>query len=107
MSDNGRALITDFGTSHIASASQAATRGETKSPIGYTACWAAPELLEAAENLRPKKPCDIWSFGCLGYEVCADSFSLSTGLLMNVNRCFRANCPTTGARQVMRLWPPS
>ncbi|KAF5356813.1 hypothetical protein D9756_006742 [Leucocoprinus leucothites] len=69
VSDDLRALITDFGTSHIASASRATTRGITNSPIGYTARWAAPELLEAAAGLRPKKSCDIWSFGCLCYEI--------------------------------------
>ncbi|KAJ3568705.1 hypothetical protein NP233_g5540 [Leucocoprinus birnbaumii] len=69
VSDAKRALITDFGNSHIASASQPATEGITTSPIAYTARWAAPELLVATQNLRPRRPCDIWSLGCLCYEI--------------------------------------
>ncbi|KAF9447338.1 kinase-like protein [Macrolepiota fuliginosa MF-IS2] len=67
VSDQGRALITDFGISHIATA----TAGQkcTSSLIGATARWAPPEAFDREGPIRPTKPQDVWSFGCLCYEV--------------------------------------
>lgn len=71
ISNEDRALITDFGISHIAAAaSHGVTQGHTNSYIGYTLRWAAPEMFNSeSEPTRPTKACDIWSFGCLCYEV--------------------------------------
>lgn len=63
MSDDGRALITDFGLSHIG----VATTKQTTT-CGGTTRWMAPELLDDILD-KPTKECDVWSFGCLCYEV--------------------------------------
>ncbi|KAJ3562183.1 hypothetical protein NP233_g9738 [Leucocoprinus birnbaumii] len=82
VSNDKRALITDFGISHLASINPAAaTQGLTNSMVGFTSNWAAPELVigvnpvggsdvyATKESIRPTKASDIWSFGCLIYEV--------------------------------------
>ncbi|KAF9446414.1 kinase-like protein [Macrolepiota fuliginosa MF-IS2] len=67
ISDHRRALITDFGISHIATAT--ARPGRTESLIGATVRWAPPEYLDNEKSKRPTKAWDVWSFGCLCYEV--------------------------------------
>jgi serine/threonine protein kinase len=70
VSDEGRALITDFGVSHIAT--HLTKQGTTQAVIAHSAHFAAPEVLKnlfEGTRIRPDKPCDIWSFGCLCYEV--------------------------------------
>ncbi|KAF9441875.1 kinase-like protein [Macrolepiota fuliginosa MF-IS2] len=69
ISDQGRALITDFGISHI---STATSRQEyTTSLIGASRRWAPPEAFDQDSEvpIRPTKAQDVWSFGCLCYEV--------------------------------------
>lgn len=64
ISDVGRAMIGDFGLSYIAVASaMASSSGLDRG----TARWAAPELL--GNDARQTRESDIWSFGCLCYEV--------------------------------------
>lgn len=67
LSDEGRALITDFGLSSIAMTTAKLT------PVtfpGGTIRWTAPELLKGDDDdVRLTKACDVWSFGCLCYEV--------------------------------------
>ncbi len=60
VSDDERALITDFGLSSIV-----ATTALT--PGGGTTRFMAPELLIG--NGKITESCDIWSFACLCYEV--------------------------------------
>ncbi|KAF9449509.1 kinase-like protein, partial [Macrolepiota fuliginosa MF-IS2] len=69
ISDRGRAFITDFGISHIATV--AGRQQFTSSLIGNTARWAPPETFDQDPEvpIRPTKAQDIWSFGCLCYEV--------------------------------------
>lgn len=64
VSDDGRALIGDFGLSYIAVASAMASSSGLERG---TARWAAPELLY--NDARQTRQSDIWSFGCLCYEV--------------------------------------
>ncbi|KAJ3564998.1 hypothetical protein NP233_g7927 [Leucocoprinus birnbaumii] len=63
ISDEGRGLLTDFGASHIVTA----TAGPTTSSIFSTLRFAAPELMEG--GMRPTKESDIWAFGCLCYQT--------------------------------------
>ncbi|KXN80646.1 Mitogen-activated protein kinase kinase kinase 12 [Leucoagaricus sp. SymC.cos] len=65
VSDSGHAVIGEFGIAHI-------TFGysSTRQASG-TWNWTAPELL-ANETEKPSERSDIWSFGCLCYEVLTD-----------------------------------
>ncbi len=66
VSDDGRALIADFGLSHIAVGSAM----KSSNGLGKgTTRWTAPELLQDDDNARQSSECDMWSFGCLCYEV--------------------------------------
>lgn len=48
----------------------AATKFTSTSLTGGTVHWMAPELLDEDGTLEgATKACDIWSFGCLCYEV--------------------------------------
>ncbi|KAF5353558.1 hypothetical protein D9756_008092 [Leucocoprinus leucothites] len=58
----GRAVITDFGSSRVNTTTTATTTASS-----YTLCFAAPELVVGGE--RATKMCDVWSFGCLCYET--------------------------------------
>ncbi|KXN82813.1 Serine/threonine-protein kinase HT1 [Leucoagaricus sp. SymC.cos] len=62
LSDEGRGLITDFGTSHINTATAA-----TGSLSLTTLRFSAPETVLG--NRNPTKKFDIWSLGCLLYEI--------------------------------------
>ncbi|KXN83977.1 hypothetical protein AN958_00622 [Leucoagaricus sp. SymC.cos] len=62
ISDEGRGLIADFGTSHINTVSAA-----TGSLSSTTLRFSAPETVLG--NEKPTKQFDIWSLGCLFYAV--------------------------------------
>ncbi|KXN92513.1 Serine/threonine-protein kinase HT1 [Leucoagaricus sp. SymC.cos] len=62
ISNEGRGLITDFGTSHINT-----TTAATGSLSLTTLRFSAPETVLG--NRTPTKKFDIWSLGCLLYEV--------------------------------------
>ncbi|KAJ3563072.1 hypothetical protein NP233_g9178 [Leucocoprinus birnbaumii] len=62
ISNVGRGVITDFGSTRITAAS--ATVTATRVPI--TLQFAAPEVVSGHS---PTKEHDIWSFGCLTYET--------------------------------------
>ncbi|KAL0954109.1 hypothetical protein HGRIS_005255 [Hohenbuehelia grisea] len=66
--DGGNALITDFGLSHLqdqVATTASRTRASTHRMAG-TLRWMAPELLDG-ESLG--KPCDVYSFGLLSWEL--------------------------------------
>ncbi|KXN82471.1 Serine/threonine-protein kinase HT1 [Leucoagaricus sp. SymC.cos] len=63
VSDDGRAMITDFGASHIALTCLATSTQTAISPH-----WTAPELLKS-DRARPTQASDVWAFGCVIYEV--------------------------------------
>ncbi|KXN89312.1 hypothetical protein AN958_05885 [Leucoagaricus sp. SymC.cos] len=65
VSNAGRAMITDFGASHIASTTSGTT---TTTQSAMTPHWTAPELLKA-DNVRPSEASDVWAYGCVAYEV--------------------------------------
>ncbi|KAF9449503.1 kinase-like protein [Macrolepiota fuliginosa MF-IS2] len=69
VSDQGRALIADFGISHISTST--ARQKCTTSLIGASKRWAPPEYFDQDPDtpIRPAKAQDVWSFGCLCYEV--------------------------------------
>lgn len=58
----GRAVITDFGSSRITTNTTV-----TAAVSSYTVCFAAPEVAVGGE--RATTMSDVWSFGCLIYEV--------------------------------------
>ena len=63
ISDEGRALIADFGFSCINMASAAAG-----TLSGTSLRFTAPEVV-LVQIKEVNKPIDIWSFGCLFYTV--------------------------------------
>ncbi|KAF5362327.1 hypothetical protein D9756_002589 [Leucocoprinus leucothites] len=63
ISNEGRAMITDFGTTQITTA----TVTTTASLVPTTLRFAAPEVVLTSGP--PTKERDIWSFGCLCYEI--------------------------------------
>ncbi|KXN85986.1 Cytokinesis protein sepH [Leucoagaricus sp. SymC.cos] len=62
ISDEGCGLITDFDTSHITTAT--ATSGTLSAT---TLHFTAPKMLLG--DKKPSKEFDIWSVGCLFYEI--------------------------------------
>ncbi|KAJ3560252.1 hypothetical protein NP233_g10964 [Leucocoprinus birnbaumii] len=66
ISNEGRGMITDFGASHVMTASAAATGSSVFSTLRFS----APEVIIGGQDFcQPSRECDIWSFGCLCYEV--------------------------------------
>ncbi|KXN81652.1 hypothetical protein AN958_04057 [Leucoagaricus sp. SymC.cos] len=69
ISDEGHCLITDFHASHITTATTA-----SGSLSATTLRFSAPEMILG--NKKPSKKFDIWSVGCLFYEVLSQAPSL-------------------------------
>ncbi|KXN83511.1 Mitogen-activated protein kinase kinase kinase 3 [Leucoagaricus sp. SymC.cos] len=64
VSESKRAVLADFGASRISEAlPTTSVNGATGTPY-----WMAPELL-IEEGSSPSRESDVWSFGCLCYEV--------------------------------------
>lgn len=63
MSDNGHALITDFGISHLVLSTNLSSTQFSNGSMR----WMAPELLD--KGCCPTPYSDMWSFGCVCYEV--------------------------------------
>ena len=59
ISDDGHALLTDFGTSHLAATSFSMTREQHP---GGTLDWMAPEYLDTDELMMTTAG-DVWAFG--------------------------------------------
>lgn len=68
ISNSGRPLVADFGLSSIAEDSYIQA-SSTAVPSG-TVRWQAPELFDPnAEDTRPTQLSDIYSLGCVFYEI--------------------------------------
>ena len=71
ISDNGQAHLTDFGLSLISDAS-AYNYGSVHGGGAFR--WQAPELIDPEAfkltSSRPTPASDIFSFACIGVEVC-------------------------------------
>jgi serine/threonine protein kinase len=65
ISDEGRGLITDFRPYHV---NMAAADETTGSFVTSTLRFTAPELVKNYQML-PTTESDVWSIGCLVYEV--------------------------------------
>ncbi|KAJ3566372.1 hypothetical protein NP233_g7052 [Leucocoprinus birnbaumii] len=63
ISNEGRCLITDFGTTQISTA----TATTSASLIPSTLRFAAPEVMLSSGGLTKER--DIWSFGCLCFQI--------------------------------------
>ncbi|KAF9454229.1 kinase-like protein, partial [Macrolepiota fuliginosa MF-IS2] len=63
VSDDGRALIADLGRSRIDN-----DAGWDFDLLDGAIRWTTPELLDS-ENDIPTRGSDVWSFGCLCYEI--------------------------------------
>ncbi|KAJ3567063.1 hypothetical protein NP233_g6609 [Leucocoprinus birnbaumii] len=70
ISGSGRACITDFGLSPALAkksiTAEAATILTAINSGSYP--WMAPEVLKG--DSRPTQESDVWSFGCLSYQIC-------------------------------------
>lgn len=65
ISDDGHALLTDFGTSHLAATSFSMTREQHP---GGTLDWMAPEYLDTDELMMTTAG-DVWAFGMTALEL--------------------------------------
>ncbi|KAG6329038.1 hypothetical protein ID866_10051 [Astraeus odoratus] len=74
ISDDGRALLTDFGLSHTVQSSFSMT---TPSRQGGSLNWMPPEFLDGETESGPTIAGDIWSFGMTALELftCQEPFS--------------------------------
>ncbi|KAF5372308.1 hypothetical protein D9615_009223 [Tricholomella constricta] len=69
ITDEGRAVISDFGLSQVIEDLLAGPTGFTPSnPVFGPTRWQAPELL-VDDACQPGLETDVWSFGCTAYEV--------------------------------------
>lgn len=71
VSNDGCALLGDFGVVPIERASGL----NITQPDGTSARWSAPELIDSdnkGNKILPTRKSDIWSFGCVCYEVCTN-----------------------------------
>jgi serine/threonine protein kinase len=67
----------------------------TTNTFARTTRWASPELLE--EDTHPTRESDVWAFGCVCYEVCADWSSRCKLLAV-----WHSNHPVFS---LIRFWP--
>ncbi|KAJ3552963.1 hypothetical protein NP233_g12754 [Leucocoprinus birnbaumii] len=63
ISNEGRCLITDFGTTHITTATATVTTSKFPTTLHY----AAPEVV--LNDDPPTREQDVWAFGCVCYET--------------------------------------
>lgn len=63
VSDTRRAMLTDFGISHVSMTLLTTTQSQPG-----TANWMAPELFKDDDAFATEES-DIWAFGCVCYEV--------------------------------------
>ena len=82
ISDEGRALITDFGLARVMGGGS----GYTTSSVSGSYPWMAPELLmpSTSDGLIPSKASDVWALGCTVFEVSVQLSLSITDLSMYV-----------------------
>lgn len=69
ITDDGSAVLSDFGLSQVIEDLLDRPAGYTPSNSGYAPLrWQAPELQDD-ESCQPMLETDVWSFGCTAYEV--------------------------------------
>ncbi|KZT40779.1 kinase-like protein [Sistotremastrum suecicum HHB10207 ss-3] len=77
VSEDGVAVLADFGLASLADADPSLSRSHHASTTGIkgTVNWMAPELLDACEDsnatTKPTTASDVWALGCLILEVIA------------------------------------
>ncbi|KAG6329386.1 hypothetical protein ID866_9703 [Astraeus odoratus] len=86
ISDDGRALLTDFGLSYIVDSSFS---WSTPGGLGGTISWMAPESLDGHDD--PSAATDVWGFAMTALELLtrADPFSNIRGIRTITTRIFR------------------
>ena len=87
ISPEGRALLTDFGYSHLTSSSFSMS---VDTPHGGTLNWLAPEVI-MSEEYPATLPRDIWAFG-MTVLVCFQGF-VHAHLTAGFRSCFRRKNP--------------
>jgi len=69
ITDDGHAVLSDFGLSQVIGALLGVSTGFTPSnPQFAPPRWQAPELIED-DAYQPGLETDVWSFGCTAYEI--------------------------------------
>lgn len=68
LAQNGRVRLGDFG---LCRHTQRAAAGNSTLTHAGTDCYMAPEMLSSS---RYGKPADMWSLGCVLYELCTGQF---------------------------------
>lgn len=85
--DTGHARLGDFGQSHASDSGKYldSTRvGLAASPVH----WMAPEIMVGGDRIKASDKSDIYSFGCVLYEVSSDSSQVMSDVqLVVLIRC--------------------
>ncbi|KDQ59255.1 hypothetical protein JAAARDRAFT_33978 [Jaapia argillacea MUCL 33604] len=73
ISDDGHAVLSDFGLSRVVQDLGGSPSGNTTGSLAGSVRWAAPELLESGEDEdslpRHTLATDIWAFACTAFEL--------------------------------------
>ncbi|KAG6329649.1 hypothetical protein ID866_9440, partial [Astraeus odoratus] len=106
ISDEGKALLTDFGLPYMPNSSCSIT---TSTPKGGTTRWSSPELLDGG-NKTPEA--DVWAFGMTALELftrtdpypsCPTTIAVITSIALGKSP-ERPNEKDTGARLTDEWW---
>lgn len=72
ISESGKAMICDFGSSRMIAPSRTLAN-ITSTPKGTLQFWA-PELVSSDEVARHSKATDVWAFGMVVFVCCMSAF---------------------------------
>lgn len=87
--DDGHVLLGDFGQSYASDSGQYLDSTRVGLAADNPVHWMAPELIEGGDRVKASDKSDIYSFGCVLYEVRLDSLSvmLVFHLLVTIRWC--------------------
>lgn len=82
--DDGHALLGDFGQSYASDSGKYLDSTRVGLAAYNPVHWMAPELIDGGDRARASDKSDIYSFGCVLYEVSSNSSCVA---LMFTSRC--------------------
>jgi serine/threonine protein kinase len=93
VTSSGRACLADFGLSAARDTQQTSTR---TSHMAGTTRWQAPELIGidlagAETGTCTTRASDIYSLGCVFYEVCTSKLIITHQLIFSITDILRKN----------------
>lgn len=101
MDDDTHARLGDFGQSYASDSAKyldSSRVGVASNPV----YWMAPEIIHGGDHLKASDKSDMYSFGCVLYEVSSDSLkdTFDVHLVVTI-RCYLARFPFKVARPMM------